>query len=319
MMWMQEMTLDAEKDGDTGSILFCKLDADIMLLVIDIHSQTLPDIEIPKISKDLSEALCINYCVHGRCELQMKNGNVNFLGSGEMAIDVDLTEHSSASFFYPTAKYEGIQLFVVPGEKLDERLSFCGHDHLRLTEALQEKYSAREQLFVTNPDEQIQTCIRTIQEDALFSKSRFLLLLDVFRLLYLLVGSSFAEIERQTYFTGSQVKIVQLAMEILTEDLSKRYSASELAGRFGISESSLKNYFRGIYGKGYSEYLTELRMEKAASLLAKGGLKVAAVAAAVGYGNQSRFAKVFKTHYGVTPTEYSRRIKLEKLEKQTEA
>lgn len=51
-------------------------------------------------------------------------------------------------------------------------------------------------------------------------------------------------------------------MDILTEDLSKRYSAATLAKHFGISETSLKNYFQGVYGRGYSELLNEIRMKR---------------------------------------------------------
>ena len=80
----------------------------------------------------------------------------------------------------------------------------------------------------------------------------------------------------------------------------------ELAEYFSISETSLKNYFRGVYGQNISVYLREMRMNKAGELLASTRLSVAEIAAQVGYLNQSKFASVFKKHFGVSPLEYRR-------------
>lgn len=43
-------------------------------------------------------------------------------------------------------------------------------------------------------------------------------------------------------------------MDILTEDLSKRYSAATLAKHFGISETSLKNYFQEYMEEDTANY-----------------------------------------------------------------
>lgn len=43
-------------------------------------------------------------------------------------------------------------------------------------------------------------------------------------------------------------------------DLSVRFTAKDLANEYGISETSLKNYFRSVYGCGYAEYQQKARM-----------------------------------------------------------
>ena len=88
--------------------------------------------------------------------------------------------------------------------------------------------------------------------------------------------------------------------------LRLHHPAWELAEYFSISETSLKNYFRGVYGQNISVYLREMRMNKAGELLASTRLSVAEIAAQVGYLNQSKFASVFKKHFGVSPLEYRR-------------
>ena len=85
-----------------------------------------------------------------------------------------------------------------------------------------------------------------------------------------------------------------------------------LAKHFGISETSLKNYFRGVYGRGYSELLNEIRMKKAAELILNNSMKISQVSDAVGFATQSRFAKAFKNYYGAAPLEYKRKHNLKK-------
>ena len=115
------------------------------------------------------------------------------------------------------------------------------------------------------------------------------------------------------HFTETQVSIAKQVEEIITADLQQYHPAWELAAGFSISETSMKNYFRGVFGQNISAYLREVRMRKAAELLADGRLSVSEVAEQVGYINQSKFAAVFKRQFGISPLEYRRRKHLERL------
>ena len=53
----------------------------------------------------------------------------------------------------------------------------------------------------------------------------------------------------RTYYTASQVAIAKEACAIVTADLRQSHPAHTLAARFGISESSLKNYFAAFTAK----------------------------------------------------------------------
>ncbi|MFR9111761.1 MAG: helix-turn-helix transcriptional regulator [Acutalibacteraceae bacterium] len=95
-------------------------------------------------------------------------------------------------------------------------------------------------------------------------------------------------------FTETQVDIAKRVEKIITSDLRQHHPAWELAAQFSVSETSLKNYFRGVFGQNISIYLREVRMKKAAELLITTRLSVSEVAEQVGYVNQSKFAAVFK-------------------------
>ena len=110
----------------------------------------------------------------------------------------------------------------------------------------------------------------------------------------------------RTFFTEMQVHIAKEVEKIITTDLSKHYPAHQLASKFSISETSLKNYFRGVFGQNISFYLREVRMKKAAELLKNTNLPVSKIAEQVGYMNQSKFAAVFKKQMEMAPLEYRR-------------
>ena len=115
---------------------------------------------------------------------------------------------------------------------------------------------------------------------------------------------------QKDYFTSSQVAIARETRNILCADLSQNHTARELAERFQIAETSLKNYFRGVFGENLSTFLREARMRRAAELLQSSELRVAEIAAQVGYENQSKFAAVFVRRFGCPPLEYRRRARL---------
>ena len=121
------------------------------------------------------------------------------------------------------------------------------------------------------------------------------------------------ESEACTFFTETQVDIAKRVEKIITSDLRQHYPAWELAAQFSVSETSLKNYFRGVFGQNISIYLREVRMKKAADLLTSTRLSVAEIAELVGYMNQSKFASVFKKQFGLSPLEYRRSKKLENI------
>ena len=107
--------------------------------------------------------------------------------------------------------------------------------------------------------------------------------------------------------------IAKKAEQILTADLRKHIPVRLLAEKFSVGETSLKNYFRGVYGQNISTYLREVRMKAAAEFLANTSRPIAEIAEQVGYSNQGKFAAVFKKQFGMSPLEYRRAQKLAAL------
>jgi len=95
------------------------------------------------------------------------------------------------------------------------------------------------------------------------------------------------------------------------EVIARRYDEADLslatvAHEIATSRRQLQRAFAEAGGTSFSRELRRTRMRRAASLLVEGSLPVQSVAAAVGYRQAAQFAKVFRRHHGLAPSEVRR-------------
>ena len=81
---------------------------------------------------------------------------------------------------------------------------------------------------------------------------------------------------------------------------------SELARHFHRSDPAISRYIKSHGGKGFSELLQGIRLEKAADLLLAGNTEISQIAFLVGYSTVSHFISCFRKRYGMTPLQYRR-------------
>lgn len=86
--------------------------------------------------------------------------------------------------------------------------------------------------------------------------------------------------------------------------VAQRWTVQEMAKEAGMSRSGFAKRFVEKVGQPPLDYLTAWRMHLALSLLKRADLKLAVVAARLGYESDTAFAKVFKKRYGMTPSRY---------------
>ena len=87
----------------------------------------------------------------------------------------------------------------------------------------------------------------------------------------------------------------------------KNLSVKSLAESVYLTPTYLSGLFKKCTGKTIGQYLTELRIEYSMKLLMNKQLKLYHVAEMVGYDDPNYFAKIFKRHVGMTPSEYRER------------
>lgn len=89
---------------------------------------------------------------------------------------------------------------------------------------------------------------------------------------------------------------------------TEKLTVDSIAQHFCCSRSHICHSFKQKIGKTVVEYLTELRLDDARSLLRYSALSVTEIAYAVGFGDSNYFSNVFKRHEGINPSEYRKRV-----------
>jgi AraC family transcriptional regulator, regulatory protein of adaptative response / methylphosphotriester-DNA alkyltransferase methyltransferase len=93
-------------------------------------------------------------------------------------------------------------------------------------------------------------------------------------------------------------------------EIDRRYaeplSVSDVAHAIGTSPRQLQRVFEEIGGQSFRTHLAAVRMQRARDLLLDHGGTVRQIAATVGYSQPAQFAKAFRRHHGVSPSELRR-------------
>jgi AraC family transcriptional regulator of adaptative response / methylphosphotriester-DNA alkyltransferase methyltransferase len=94
------------------------------------------------------------------------------------------------------------------------------------------------------------------------------------------------------------------------EEIERNYAdpltVAGVARAIGTSSRQLQRVFEEIGGRSFRSQLAAVRMDRARELLLTEGATVRAIAARVGYSQPAQFAKAFRRHHGVSPSELRR-------------
>lgn len=105
-----------------------------------------------------------------------------------------------------------------------------------------------------------------------------------------------------------QDKLVLMVAEYLKEHFHENLSLNSVAEEFCMSSFHLSKMFRKTMKKNFIEYLTELRVQQARTLLMDGTRTITEVAFMVGYQDSGYFSKVFRKATGLSPREFSESV-----------
>jgi YesN/AraC family two-component response regulator len=111
-----------------------------------------------------------------------------------------------------------------------------------------------------------------------------------------------AEAEKGILYKGLAAEIREYMDRNFCEDLS----LNELSLHYKLSQPYLSTFFRRELGRNFSEYLNEMRIDKAKELLVDTQIPILDIALSVGFNDQQYFCRVFKKYTNITPQLYRR-------------
>lgn len=91
---------------------------------------------------------------------------------------------------------------------------------------------------------------------------------------------------------------------LIDNDIEFDLNEKALTEKLSISRSTFQRNFKKVYGKTFSEYRNELRIQKAKELLITENYSIEEIAVRLGYCDSSYFSKAFKQAVGVSPKKF---------------
>ena len=100
-------------------------------------------------------------------------------------------------------------------------------------------------------------------------------------------------------------KLLDRIMDCINKNLNNSdLSVDMIADQVGISRVHVHRKMKDLTGQTPHDFIRNIRLKKAAQLLANQGMNVTEVMYACGFANPASFSTVFKKFYGMTPRDY---------------
>ncbi|MEM1484397.1 response regulator [Oscillospiraceae bacterium PP1C4] len=102
----------------------------------------------------------------------------------------------------------------------------------------------------------------------------------------------------------ADTKPIRQAKQYIQKNYKNAISLEEVSSAVGFNTSYFSTLFKKESDQNFSEYLSEVRMEAAKTLLKETNSSIAAICEEVGYSDIKHFTKTFTKYAGLKPTEY---------------
>ncbi|WP_028545875.1 response regulator [Paenibacillus taiwanensis] len=99
-------------------------------------------------------------------------------------------------------------------------------------------------------------------------------------------------------------RAIELAVQYMKAHFHEDLSLERLAAYVYLNPVYFSQLFKQKAGQGFKDYLIQLRMDQAKLLLSSTELRLADIAARIGYQDIRHFAQLFRKKFAMTPTTY---------------
>lgn len=99
-------------------------------------------------------------------------------------------------------------------------------------------------------------------------------------------------------------KVIDEVSDFIDNYYYTQINLSDLANKYYLNPNYLGQLFKNETGENFTDFLSNVRLEKAKNLLLNTELKAYKIAEMVGYNNPRYFGEVFQKNTGLTPTEF---------------
>ncbi len=102
----------------------------------------------------------------------------------------------------------------------------------------------------------------------------------------------------------SEETLAQKTEKYIKQYRNQNITSKDICKHFSCSRSYMSTEFNKFFGKTIREYINELRIKDAKSLLRYSDLNITEIAFSVGFSDANYFSNLFKSQNGITPMQY---------------
>lgn len=244
----------------------------------------------------------IHHCREGRIERRHADRYL-YLAPGDMALLHPQSDSGDLSF--PLCHYHGIAITIdtavapkcfscfledvdVQPKQLADRL--CGQSGC---------FVARRKKYVEHIFSELYTVPKSYRKGYFKVK--------IMELLLVLGGLELEDRHTEDrVLSCAQTALAKQAAAYLMEHMESKVTVMQLAQELHVSETTLRNAFKGVYGVPIHTYVRIQKMNQAAVQLIHTDLTIQEIANKCGYDNASKFSSAFREIMGEAPLEYRR-------------
>ena len=298
-------------DGSKSRIVGYFPSKSIQIIAYDIHTGAMPDLGFEK--SGTGRYLRVNCCKSGRCEFKRKDGKSAYISSGEVSMDYYIDD--DGTFSLTADNYVGVEIIMQIDSVITEIPTLAMLKKAIKRMDLPEYATSINSLYFVDSSEDTKNTLDKLLKYCFNDYDCEAVIIKISELGHNIGTDLIASTPNVHAFTTPiQAYIAEDVHRSLSERYGEKWTVNVFAEKYGVSASTIKNYFRNVYGCGFKEYQVKIRMTKAAELLRDSKLEIKDIASKVGYLSRAKFGVAFNNYYGVTPFEYRCNAHIEKAE-----
>jgi signal transduction histidine kinase/ligand-binding sensor domain-containing protein/DNA-binding response OmpR family regulator len=110
--------------------------------------------------------------------------------------------------------------------------------------------------------------------------------------------------------TSTDEKFINRVMDIISQNISdSKFNIENLSEKLGLSRMQLHRKILGLFGQSPGDFLRTIRLKRGAEMLKKKAGNISEIAYEVGFENPANFSTSFRQQFGISPSEYSRKLR----------
>ena len=105
------------------------------------------------------------------------------------------------------------------------------------------------------------------------------------------------------------IKLITDTNNMINNEFTNRISLETVSKELNVSKQYLSSKFTKVVGKTFTDYINNIRLRYAATLLTESEISISDICYRSGFNNFSYFSRSFKRQFGVSPQKFKNSIK----------